>query len=157
MPSYRGNPMDSLIAMLERRLDSPSGNTWIQHELMNVLVRKCRRIPQNRVQSTQTGGWNNPCRIAFPGSYRNPVERAAVLDCLDIVAVTVHQRGRGTFTRFLNTLESRRVRPLIYVGSVVNKRFGEFFQRRGYVMESYYGAPPSFWKILGDSPPRADS
>jgi hypothetical protein len=64
---------------------------------------------------------------------RVPINSGDSLNCLVLYDIRVQEmfRGQGVFTRWLSDLESFVDRP-IYINNVREKRFGDFFTRRGY-------------------------
>lgn len=89
-------------------LDSPQRNTWLSKDNLHVYVRKGYHWTGSKLE------W-----------------------CLDLASIEVNKecRGLGVFTAFLETVEANSPLP-IYVENVLEPRFAEFFDRKGYLSVS---------------------
>ena len=89
-------------------LDSSLRNTWIEYDGMKVFVRKARHMTPDH-------------KLVY---------------CFDIANVTVYMRGVGTFSHWLKeVIELARERGFeaVFVESVINQRFVEYFRKLEWV------------------------
>lgn len=63
--------------------------------------------------------------------------RVKVLD-IGSVEVIAEKRGQGEFTKILDELERINPFPVLYIENVLNQRFADFFERRGYVRDVHF-------------------
>lgn len=69
--------------------------------------------------------------------------------------VPPHLQGQGTFTAYLDWLEAEVAKSdirYIYVESVLQHRFANFFVNRGYVERPFGLGPSSFYKYIPKDP-----
>jgi hypothetical protein len=102
------DPLDEVLRQLEHFLDErswvrPAGSQWLQTPLMEVYVRRNRRV-------LPEGGFF----------------------MLDIANVSVTVRGQGTYSRFLERVEAMLPLEGIFLENVYDDRLVRYYLRRGY-------------------------
>ena len=116
----------SYIKLIADILVTNGRRSWIQHGDLRVYMRH--------------------------GFHR--LEKAPCLStCLDIANVEAQTSGKGNFTLFLTQVEQQVLNcptcDFIYIESIINKRFIDFFKSRGYAftINSNMLAPNMFKKF----------
>jgi hypothetical protein len=75
------------------------------------------------------------------------------MSSLEIANVTVVEQGKGTFTKFLEEVESKCPYEIVFIENVFQERFQKFFIRRGYEFV-LHSEPACYYKEIkhGASP-----
>lgn len=95
--------------MIQLILDKNFTSGWINNDEMEVYIRKGVIREFNNIEYVT----------------------------LDIANVRVFDKGKGVFTQFLKELESVNPYDAIYIESVLEKRFFDFFLKNGYIKGFY--------------------
>ena len=94
-------------------------------------------------------GWISPKGLAVYVRYTRHYINGVVVDTIDLANINATQQGKGVFTAFLKKVEeiAKCQSRVVYIENVLERRFQEFFERRGYVLiddkfeRSYFKTP----------------
>lgn len=96
-------------------------------------------------QSKERNRWFETNEIKIYVRNGHHVVDTKIVDTFDIATVEATELGQKVFTHLLEYIESR-IPKTLYVENVLEERFQQFFERRGYIKIEPATDPPCYYK-----------
>jgi hypothetical protein len=115
---YKESDVDNILAQIEKFLNSPQRNMWIENKAIKIYIRKSKRN-----------------------------FRGQMFDFFDFAAIEVYKQGQGLFTQVLKRFEEIYPNKNIFIESVLTDRFADYIKNKLGFEEEENNVNRNFYKM----------